>query len=167
MQFKVKDVRERRKKWMPIVGRFILAFGDIENVTYFAIKQLPVDKIYETSWKLNFGTRVDLVLELVNNLTKATAEMKEEFRTLLIEAKQLSVIRNTVAHSPLMLMVYQHKSEEWAFVHEESLANIRNAENSITIEKLTEYTDRAEVLATELYESYQKIYQIEDLDESI
>lgn len=149
------------EKWRPWVGRFVMAFGGVENVTYSALKQLPKDQIHRTAWKLGLGWRIDLVIELIPGLERTSEDLKTRFVGLLKRSKQLSDIRNKIAHSPLMLTVYEHPSEEWSFIHQLTLASIKNPEDSVSFEQLVKVTEETEFVVGELYGVYQQIYNCE------
>ncbi len=147
-----------REKWGAMVGQLILFFGDIENVTYLALLQLPKDKIFETTSSLSFGKRVDLVLELIKGHPEISEELSANFSTKLRAAKKLSEIRNIVAHSPLMMNVYVHPTEGWTH-NEMALGNARNNENNLSFDELSVAVVQVETLAKELYELYSEIYK--------
>ena len=152
------DERDLRGEWAPIVGRFILSFGDIENVTYLALLQLPKDKIFATTSSLSFGKRVDLVLELVDGHPEIAKNLAKTFAEKLKNAKKLSETRNVVAHSPLVMQIFQHPKEGW--IHREmALANAKNKEKALSLEDLTQAASEADKLARELYDLYGSIHQ--------
>ena len=154
----IKQHDAEREKWVALVGRLILSFGDIENITYLGLFQLPKDSIFESTSKLGFGARVDLLLEILNGHEKLDPTLRKAFSEKLLAAKKLAEIRNTVAHSPLMLSVYQHPTEEW--IHTElSLGNAKNKDKALTLEKLSASTDEVEGLAKDLYNLYGEIYK--------
>lgn len=147
-----------REKCVTLVGRLIVSFGDIENITYLGLLQLPKDSIFESTSKLGFGARVDLLLEILNGHVKLDPTLRKTFSEKLLGAKKLAEIRNTVAHSPLMLLVYQHPTEDW--VHTElSLGNAKNKDKALTLEKLSASTDVVEELASDLYNLYGEIHK--------
>lgn len=147
-----------REKWVGIVGRFILAFGDIENVTYMALLQLPKDRIFGTTSKLGFGARVDLVLEIVSGHKEVSDDLKAKFSKELLAAKALADTRNLVAHSPLMMTIYSHPKEEWAH-SEMALGNVRNKESGVSFDRLNGAADQAEALAKALYHLYGEVHK--------
>lgn len=154
----LKQHDAEREKWVAVVGRLILSFGDIENITYLGLLQLPKDSIFESTSKLGFGARVDLLLEILNGREKLDPTLRKAFSDKLLAAKTLAEIRNTVAHSPLMLSVYQHPTEEW--IHTElSLGNAKNKDEALTLEKLSASTDEVEGLAKDLYNLYGEIHK--------
>lgn len=152
------DYTDERKKWGASVGHFILAFGDIENITYLVLRDLPKDKIFVSTSRLGFGNRVDLVIEIISAHSEVPEELREQFVSLLNAAKKLSDKRNTVAHAPLMMNFYEHQSEGW--IHKEfGLASAKNPENSISYAMLCEMAHEAQNLASALYECFGKIFK--------
>ena len=148
--------KDPRPKWAPHIGRFILSFGDIENVTYLALLQLPKDQIFETTSTLGFAKRVDLVVELVKGHKEIKKQVREKFVEKLKSAKQLAGMRNLVAHSPLVLKLYTHP-EGWT--HSElGLANAKNRENAMSLVTLKNAASQAERLARSLYGLHGKIH---------
>lgn len=154
--FKQHDAE--REKWVALVGRLILSFGDIENITYLCLLQLPKDSIFESTSKLGFNARVDLVLEILKGQEKLDPRFREAFSEKILDAKKLAEIRNTVAHSPLMLSVYRHPTDEW--IHTElNMGNAKNKYKAITLEKLSASTAKVEVLAKDLYNLYGELHK--------
>jgi hypothetical protein len=152
------DDRDLRSEWAPVVGRLILSFGDIENVTYLALLQLPKDKIFATTSSLPFGKRVDLVLDLVDGHPEIAEDLSKRFAEKLRDAKKLSETRNMVAHSPLVMQIFQHPKEGW--VHREmALANAKNKEKALSLDALTQAASEADRLARELYDLYGSIHK--------
>jgi hypothetical protein len=150
--------QEERENWVALIGRLILAFGDIENITYLALLQLPKDSIFESTSKLGLGARIDLILEILNGQEKLSNNLKASFSDKLLAAKKLAETRNIVSHSPLMLSIYQHPTEDW--IHTElSLGNAKNKDKALTLEKLSAFTDQAEALAKDLYSLYGDIHK--------
>jgi hypothetical protein len=149
--------QDPRSKWAPLVGRFILSFGDIENVTYLALLQLPKDKIFQTTSTLGFGKRVDLVIELIKDHAEIGKSLSERFVEKLKAAKKLSETRNLVAHSPVVMKVYHHPKEGWTH-REIALANAKNRDRDISLAILKKAVTESERLAKGLYNVYGKIH---------
>jgi hypothetical protein len=139
------------------VGRFILSFGDIENVTYLALLQLPKDKIFQTTSTLGFGKRADLVVELIKDHTEIGKRLSERFVEKLKAAKKLSETRNLVAHSPVVMKVYHHPKEGWTH-REIALANAKNRDRDVSLASLRKAATEADRLAKALYNLYGKIH---------
>jgi len=157
MKRRTKRWQDPRKKWAPLVGRFVLAFGDIENVTYLALRQLPKDKIFQTTSTLGFGKRVDLVIELVKDHAEIGKRLSERFVEKLKAAKKLSETRNLIAHSPVVMKVYHHPKEGWTH-REIAVANAKNHDREVSLAGLRQGVTQSERLAKSLYNLYGKIH---------
>ena len=140
---------ETFREWKQKVGQFILTFGDIENFTYLVLFKYLRDDIFKTTATLNFTKRADLVIELINGYDSVEPEIKEQFAGHMKAAKRLAETRNTVAHSPMMASFYSFGDEEWT-PHQIGLGSVRNRENPITLERLTEAIDEVEKIKEEL-----------------
>jgi hypothetical protein len=151
-----KRLRSQRKTWGGLVGRFVLAFGDIENVTYMALAQIPRDAIFKSTSTLGFGKRADLVAELVQDHPEVSEAARSRLVKYLKEAKTLSETRNTLAHSPLMLKLYTHP--QWTHA-ELGIASVRNREKPITLTILRQSVRKAETLSAKLYRAYSRVYK--------
>lgn len=149
---------QARQKWAEMVGRFILAFGDIENITYICLSRLPKDSIYKSVSKLRFAQRVDLLLEILRGQDGLAQTLVEQFANQLEDAKTLAKVRNTVAHSPLMCVIYEHPTEEWRHI-EYRVANSMNEDKYVTLESLADTTKQTEKLAAGLYVLVEKLLQ--------
>ena len=136
----------------------MLGFGDVENLTYLALLQLPKDKIFEPASKLSFSNRVDLVRELIAGRPEIPDDLQKQLSERLSAAKQLSETRNIVAHSPLMMTIYEHPQEGWTHT-EMGLGNAKNKDKAISLENLGAAAEEAEAMAKELYELYGKVHK--------
>lgn len=92
-------------EWAMLVGRFILLFGDVENVTYLALVQLETLLGEEIKPHPRFANRVEQVVGSMKRVSQFKGDAVAEFVEKLKAAKMLSDIRNHVAHSPLMLTI--------------------------------------------------------------
>jgi hypothetical protein len=151
-----KRLRSQRKTWGGLVGRFVLAFGDIENVTYMALSQIPRDTIFKSTASLGFGKRADLVSEIVQDHPEVSTAAQNRLVKYLKEAKALSEIRNILAHSPLMLKLYQHP--QWNHA-ELGIASARNRDKPITLAVLRTNVRKAETLSGKLYRAYSRVHK--------
>lgn len=87
-------------KWRDLVGGFILAFGEIELITYRLWNDLfPDQKPLE-----KFRPRTNKILVEL----KATPGKNEAVIRLLTDAVLLAEKRNIVAHNPMQVQVFQH-----------------------------------------------------------
>jgi hypothetical protein len=96
---------EQRNKWAVEIGRFVLAFGSIETLTYSALRHCPRDPIGQPLIDANLGLqpRIDLLIALAasRGLVPWVA-----FVEVLREIKQLASKRNLIAHNGVGYDVY-------------------------------------------------------------
>ena len=95
-------------EWQAVVGKAIVSFAELELITYKCLAHIPMDQISETSSRLQFSRRVDLIVEILEGrspLPKAVSD----FVAMLRRARELAQIRNDIAHNPVMLNVFVHK----------------------------------------------------------
>ena len=144
---------QHRAEWQREIGRFLLAFGEVEWITYNLIVELPTERIFESVSRLRFTSRVDLILQLADQ-RKMPDETRSELRGLLTQAKGLSQNRNTIAHNPLF----------WSFFNGEGGIEMRSTilpfdkpERQVTLERLAQLADQAQALSEELHECYGKV----------
>lgn len=149
-------VFEARNKWGRLVGRFILAFGDIESITYLCIAKIPSERIFESASKLFFGKRVELILELLQSKKEVTGRTRELLSTALNKSVKLSIKRNILAHSPIYMNIYeQEHTGELDF--QEVIMSLRNQEESITYQELETLVEQAEALSMEVNDAYNEL----------
>jgi hypothetical protein len=93
---------DEQAKWRDLVGGFILAFGDIELVShklwnrYYPDTEPPVN-FKERTGKLLWHARQD-------------ARVKAPAIDALESSLRLADRRNTIAHNPMQVQVYQHST---------------------------------------------------------
>ena len=159
IQYNEENIHDK-ELWACQVGKFLLFFAEIENSTYFALKYLPSDDIFEPISKLRFSSRVDLIKRLINAETKIPETLANKTIGLLNKAKQLSEKRNIIAHSPLGMKIFEHPFQGWRYVDETFLANLRNAEKAISFDELLYLASTAEQLSKNLSENINRIIDI-------
>jgi hypothetical protein len=124
-----------------LVGGFILAFGDIELITF----RLWRDHVQAAPIPHNFTERTGRVLSALRKLGSEHAGTVK----VLEQALRLADKRNTVAHNPTQVQVYEHsKTREVLF---EQAITSETAGDYIDDAELTELRAEAEDLVTKLY----------------
>jgi hypothetical protein len=111
--------------WRDLVGGFILAFGDIELISY-------------RLWRENFRdappTRFkERTRKLLGHLRQDESKHREVI-SAFVEALRIADKRNTVAHNPIQVQVFEHSKTGQLFV-----------EQGILSETSTDYIDDAEL----------------------
>src|SRR3981081_4243231 len=97
------------EEWRGVVGKAIVCFGELELITYKCLAHIPSDRISETSSRLGFSRRVDLIVEILAG-RRPPLQPVSDFVAMLKRAKQLANIRNDIAHNPVMLNMFVHKT---------------------------------------------------------
>ena len=80
---------QETQEWRSVVGKAIVCFGEIELVTYQCLAHIPSDKISDTSSKLGFSRRVDLIVEILEGRPPIPSPVSK-FIAMLQHAKQLA-----------------------------------------------------------------------------
>lgn len=130
-----------RDHWIRLVGNFILAFGDIELVSFM----LWSDYYPTKTPSHNFKERTTKVLGPLKGDAKASPEIP----ALLIEALRLADKRNTIAHHPLQVQVFQHSTTGKYFT--ELAISSETTDDYITDEELERLGIEARSIAKALY----------------
>lgn len=136
-------------EWELLVGRALLRFGDIEYVSVRCLDVIPDERIFESTSRLDFSRRVEILLEILSNrkeLTPPLCKLMDGFK----RAKELARTRNLVAHNPLMLNLYvNHETQESAATYR--IDSNRSVKNSITLEELKEFSAEVDDLAATIW----------------
>lgn len=97
------------ERWAPLIGRLFIAFGILENATHECIRQWAGDIVYRHAKKRPFAERIELTMDLAN--TQSFSEKcKSDFIENLKTVADINKIRNTIAHSPLSLVLFSGES---------------------------------------------------------
>lgn len=126
-------------KWAPLIGDLFLTFGSIEMAVQKCIKQWTTDVIYEHVKKDNLSKRIDLLVNLVK-AQDCSDSNKEILVANLRSIKRLLEVRNTIAHSPLMLLIFQEGNVV------EAITSSVNDEHYIEIHELETHVINTEKL---------------------
>ena len=128
-------------KWRDLVGGFILAFGDIELITYRLWNECCGDRAAPVFFK----QRTSKLLAFLRN-AKAR---NDAVISCLVEALRIADKRNTVAHNPMQAQVFRHSKTGRFFV--ESAITSSTSDDYIDDLKLIELRAAAEDIVTRLY----------------
>lgn len=129
------------QKWRGLVGGFILAFGDIEVITH-------------RLWRAYFGSETAPVF-FKERTSKTLGRLRQDELTnkevidALVEALQIADKRNTVAHSPMQVQVFEH-SKTGQLLIEQAIRSV-TTDDYIDDLELKELRGTAEQLVIRLY----------------
>lgn len=136
-------------KWAIHIGRLFIAFGAIERTTHNCLIDWLKDPTYTHISKMRFSQRVDVIIDLLQEL-QFVEQNKVDLTVGLNKARKLAEKRNIVAHNPLMLDLFDGEFKE---------VIISNTKVGVTItfEELEQLTKDAESLSTKLINICTKI----------
>lgn len=138
------QLEREREEWEALVGRAIIAFGEIELITHRWLTRSPRDAIGNVAARLPFGKRVELMLEILEN--RNLSEHGKKFVQSLKRAKKLGELRNEIAHNPVMLNVYFHEPSG-NLLRERSIARVRG-DRVIDLAEMKEFAAAVQDLAS-------------------
>src|SRR5688572_13770928 len=101
-----------RSKWAVEVGRFVMAFGAMEGVTYSALRHCPRDPIARSLIDANLGlkARNDLLIAIARTWSGPNWA---RFAFLLENLSTLAKKRNLIAHNGVGVNVYVDATGEY------------------------------------------------------
>lgn len=136
-----RNFHAAQEKWRDLVGGFILAFGDIEVITH---------KLWREHCKGKapmFKPRVEQILASLRRLDSANAEVIACLEAALAMVER----RNTIAHNPMQVQVFQHGRTGELLI--EMAISSETTDHYIDDAELTELRAEAEDLVSRLYMS--------------
>jgi hypothetical protein len=128
-------------KWRDLIGGFILAFGDIEIISHRLWRDLVKTKPVPVSFKERTSV-------LLGHLRR-DEEKNREVIVALVEALRIAHKRNTVAHNPMQVQVYEH-SETGRLLVESAITSVTDDDYIDDVE-LFALRAKAEELVARLY----------------
>lgn len=147
---KSREISE--SKWRDLVGGFILAFGEIEFITY----RLWSDIFPDQRPPEKFRPRTKQIIEKLQ-----TTEKREAVIQLLTDAVSLAEKRNIVAHNPMQVQVFQHTRTGQLMI--DHAITCRKTEEYIDDLDLKELRAQAEDIVWQLYMALGYIPEITQL----
>jgi len=140
--------------WRAVVGKAIVCFGELELVTYKCLSHIPSDKISDTSSRLGFSRRVDLIVEILEGRSPLPQPVSN-FVSMLKRAKELAGTRNDIAHNPVMLNMFVLKTSGDTML-EHSITTARGG-RFIDLASAKEFADEVESLAASMWLQIGKV----------
>jgi hypothetical protein len=148
------EYQRETELWRAVVGQAIVCFGEIELVTLQCLAHIPSDRISQTSAKLPFARRVELIIEILEG--RADAEQSVPFIQMLKRAKDLAKTRNDIAHNPVMLNIFVHKATGDDPLLQRCIATARGG-RVIDLAEAKEFAAEVEDLAASLWMNLQRV----------
>jgi hypothetical protein len=150
-----ETMREITDRWSLAIGRFLVAFGEIERMTLEFLRVFPRDPIFESTAHLPLGRRIALVRDIVEGRTDL-ARHGEAFLQLLKHAEQLLPLRNVVAHNPFVFGVYEQPGSEGIRLRDE-LVSFRNESRRYSFPEIRDSADEAHSIAMDLVSAFYEL----------
>jgi hypothetical protein len=139
-----------RTEWEPLVGRLILACGNVELFLLQLYWNLMLHSKYDESIKYkNMGAKAKFIRLAVND-DFVDAELRKRIERALDLVIELAHKRNLVAHSPLYMDVYSDDVGNFTLIP--SIRSLRDNEKHISFEDLIELNEKVAELSNELQE---------------
>ena len=155
---------ELRDKWAMEVGRFVLAFGRIEGLTYAALRECPNDPISEALLNANLGMRLDLLAAICRN---RNGERWKRLGEVLQNIKSLSIKRNLIAHNGLGVCIYVDAQDK--VTTEQVIRSTKRpvsymertaAKDRVAFVELVKHREEAEALSDEFTKALYDVYEL-------
>ena len=134
------------ERWERLVGRFILAFGEIELSTFVLWRMLGAGEPAPQ----NFKERTGVLLSRLRCLPDPHVNLCQ----LLEDCLRLADKRNAVAHHPLCVQVFEH-TKTGEYVVEVAIRS-ETSDEYITDKELEEMGGRTRKLAEEIFKALPK-----------
>lgn len=150
-----------RGKWASEVGRFVMAFGSIEGITYAALRHLLADALAQSliDANLSLSPRLDVLIAITKD---RHGPEWVTFASVLGKIKVLSKKRNLIAHNGVGLDVFVDASGEYHF--EESISNAKKRRpiqkvdlDRLAFADLASHREEAEALNNQLLASLMAV----------
>lgn len=145
--------------WEALVGKAILRFGDIELVLLKCLDVIPADRIAESTARLGFAQRADLLIEILEARVDRTADLNQ-LLDCFKRAKPLVKQRNLIAHNPVMLDIFVTE-DETQMLAEHSITHARSGQ-TMGLEDLKEFAAAVEDLSSELWLAFLRVADSSD-----
>lgn len=136
-----------KDKWAPLIGRFVLAFGDIESFIYSMQTRMVDETVLKHTQRLSLDQRIKFVHDLLLNCDMDEV-IAQKFIDAITKVENLRKQRNLIAHNPLFLVFYEDSD---IFEPEEAICNFKRNDEILNYESLSKIVNEAESIANELY----------------
>ncbi|MBD8049395.1 hypothetical protein [Limnohabitans radicicola] len=100
---------ELRAEWAPIVGNFIIEFGELESAISEVVRLSSTPSQFEILYTLNFVKRLDLAEAALVEWNNHSKELiKEAFKKI----RDVVAKRNIIAHNGFSINIYELEGGE-------------------------------------------------------
>ena len=137
----MSDFDDRLAQWERLIGRFVLAFGEIELLTFMLWRHYGLAQVPSH----NFKERAGVILTRL----RADATNLSMLVPLLEQSLRLADKRNAVAHHPICAQVFRHTRTGELLI--EMAVQSQTNDEYITDQELAALGDQTRDLAFQMY----------------
>ena len=149
-----ESFEQLKDRWALEVGRFVMAFGNIEANTYLALRHMPLDPICAPliEANLNLKPRIEVLIVIAKARGQGPWLL---FADALEKIGKLAAKRNLIAHNGVGFDVYVSAAGEYYI--EQAISNAKKRQfaqkksnDSVLFEELIAHREEAEALDKQL-----------------
>lgn len=140
-----------REKWAFYIGRTVIIFTEIEDITFDAIERLSY-AFSDFSKTLLLEKRLDLLLVLLNSHEDLDDELKLEYTSAIDNVKKISDKRNLIVHNSVKLTITSDLNGS-VLSAGGVVSSVRNEKKKMDLRELVEFLDEAEDCHIRLYKA--------------
>ncbi|MND87507.1 hypothetical protein D3C76_528280 [compost metagenome] len=148
-------------RWAPLIGNLIIAFGYIESITHDCLRKWTTPTTYKHIKSMPLSQRLDFTIDLLRE-QNISESIKRSFIEDLLQIHKITKIRNTVAHSPLLLEIIGDETDSLR----EVICHNTNAHRSIEFDQLASASTEAIAIVDRFYD-YLAAIRLANLEFSI
>jgi hypothetical protein len=131
------------EKWIPIVGRFIIAFGSMESSINCILQLWCSPQEWSDVAHKELAPRVNFLRSKLDQQS-ISRQAKRVLRQNLDDVMHLAKTRNLIAHNPLILSLFE--GDDGDSVFQEAIFSIRDEHKYVTLDDLLGLLAQAEAL---------------------
>ena len=147
-------INSLKERWAGLVGRVILAFGEIELSILECLIDVPNENLYPQYKDEEFHKKANKAIQVLND-SSIEPKLRRKMVKLINLAMQKAKDRNLVAHNPLHLGFYTDMDGSLDFRYE--IRSLRRQEVFMTLRELETLALDIEQLAGNVYETMSAI----------
>jgi hypothetical protein len=144
--------------WAQQVGRFVIAFGEIEYSVCQTLVHVPEVNQFPTMKHREFKVRANAAIEHTNARVQDDVPRRALVRGLN-EAIKLAESRNLIAHNPVRFAMYTDPDEQRIAFRME-IASLRDEAKLVTLPQMQALAEKAESVAAELDDALRQVFGV-------
>jgi hypothetical protein len=142
--------------WAQLVGRFVLAFGEIEWGVCQALVRVPERNQFPAMKRCEFKVRATAAIKHTNDRVQDDAVRRALVRAIN-EGIKLADSRNLIAHNPAQIAIYTDGDEEDPVFRMEIISMLDETK-FVTQPQLQALAEKAESVAAEMVNALRRVY---------